>query len=94
MNRIAVNDLEDDSCRNDRNVPLGSSNYADADLIIEARVDRSEIQMLCKLVEGLGHLGVVTTTNKELGEVKIQTTKDCWGELKKLIEEMPLNVEF
>lgn len=68
--------------------------YANADLIIKARIARSEIQMLCKLVEGLGHLGIVTTTNKELGEVMIQTTKDCWTDLKKLIEQMPIEIEF
>lgn len=67
---------------------------ANTDLIIRARLDRSEIQMLCKLVEGLGHLGIVTTTNKEQGEVMIQTTKYCWPELKKAIEKMPLEVEF
>jgi len=45
-------------------------------------------------VEGLGHLGVVTTTDKVLGEVMIQTTKHCWPELKKVIEKMPLEIEF
>jgi len=68
--------------------------YSDADIIINARVERSEIQMLCKLVEGLGHLGIVTTTNKEFGEVMIQTTKYCWLELKKAIEKMPFEIEF
>ena len=67
---------------------------SEIDLIIKARVERSEIQMLCKLVEGLGHLGIVTTTNKELGEVMIQTTKDCWPELKSVIEKMPVEIEF
>jgi hypothetical protein len=71
-----------------------NSQYANTDLILNARIDRSEIQMLCKLVEGLGHLGVVTTTNKELGEVIIQTTKYCWPELKKVIEKMPIEIEF
>ncbi len=64
------------------------------DLIIKARIDRSEIQMLCKWVEGLGHLGIVTTTNKVLGDVMIQTTKDCWPELKQVIEQMPIEIEF
>lgn len=68
--------------------------FSDIDVIVKARIDRSEIQMLCKLVEGLGHLGVVTTTDKVLGEVMIQTTKFCWPELKKLIEHMPIQVEF
>jgi len=67
---------------------------SDLDVIIKARIGRSEIQMLCKLVEGLGHLGIVTTTDKVLGEVMIQTTKHCWPELKKLIERMPLEIEF
>lgn len=71
-----------------------SEAYSDSDMIIKARIDRSEIQMLCKLVEGLGHLGVVTTTDKVLGEVMIQTTKQCWVELKTIIEEMPIELEF
>ena len=50
-------------------VEQANSLFLDADMIIKARIDRSEIQMLCKLVEGLGHLGVVTTTDKVLGEV-------------------------
>ena len=68
--------------------------FCEIDMIIKARIDRSEIQMLCKWVEGLGHLGIVTTTNKELGEVMIQTTKDCWPELKRLIEKMPMEIDF
>ena len=76
-----------------KDLPM-SSIYANTDLIIKARIDRSEIQMLCKFVEGLGHLGIVTTTNKQLGEVMIQTTKDCWQELKKVIEKMPLVIDY
>lgn len=68
--------------------------FADADVIIKARLKRVEMQMLDKLVEGLGHLGIVTTTNKALGEVMIQTTKQCWPDLKKAIEKMPFEIEF
>lgn len=71
-----------------------SSRYADADVIVNARLERVEMQMLDKLVEGLGHLGIVTTTNKARGEVMIQTTKDCWPDLKKAIEQMPFEIEF
>lgn len=74
--------------------PEENSIYETIELIIKARIDRSEIQMLCKLVEGLGHLGIVTTTDKVLGEIMIQTTKDCWPELKTLIEHMPIEIEF
>ncbi|HWQ40481.1 MAG TPA: DUF4911 domain-containing protein [Desulfosporosinus sp.] len=68
--------------------------FSDADVIINARLERVEMQMLDKLVEGLGHLGIVTTTNKALGEVMIQTTKYCWPELKTAIENMPFEIEF
>lgn len=68
--------------------------YAEANVIINARLERKDMQMLDKLVEGLGHLGIVTTTNKALGEVMIQTTKECWPDLKKAIENMPFEIEF
>lgn len=71
-----------------------SFQYADADVIIKARLERAEMQMLDKLVEGLGHLGIVTTTNKALGEVMILSTKGCWPDLKKAIEKMPFAIEF
>ena len=71
-----------------------SSLFSDADIIVKARLERVEMQMLGKLVEGLGHLGIVTTTNKALGEVMILTTKYCWPDLKKAIENMPFEIEF
>lgn len=71
-----------------------STQFSDSGMIIKARLERVEMQMLDKLVEGLGHLGIVTTTNKEFGEVMIQTTKYCWPELKKAIEKMPFAIEF
>lgn len=71
-----------------------NSGYVDIDIIVNARLERVDMQMLDKLVEGLGHLGIVTTTNKALGEVMIQTTKDCWPDLKKAIEKMPFKIEF
>lgn len=68
--------------------------FADADTLVRAKVARSDIQLLCKFVEGLGHLGVVTTTDRMNGEVIIQTTKYCWPDLQQAIEQMPINVEF
>ena len=64
------------------------------DVLVRAQVARTEIQMLAKLVEGLGHLGVVTTINKETGEVLIQTTRDCWPNLQSALRHMPLAIEF
>ncbi|MHB1407938.1 MAG: DUF4911 domain-containing protein [Desulfitobacteriaceae bacterium] len=68
--------------------------YADADMLVKAKVKREDIQMLVKLVEGLGHLGVVTTVNKVEGGVIIQSTKDCWPDLRKAILSMPFYVEL
>ena len=66
--------------------------FSDADFMVRARLPRTEMQMLDKFVEGLGHLGVVSTTNKELGEVVIRTTRYCWPELKTCIERLGLEI--
>lgn len=68
--------------------------FADSDVLIRAQVPRSEIQMLVKYVEGLGHLGVITTTDRHAGEVLIQTTKYTWSDLKKALEAMPFEIKF
>lgn len=68
--------------------------FSESDMVVKARLERVQMQMLDKLVEGMGHLGIVTTTNKALGEVMIQTTKQCWPELRKAIEQMPFEIEF
>ena len=71
-----------------------SYSFADCDFLVKARLERANIQMLVKLVEGLGHLGVVTTTDKINGEVLIQTTKDCWPDLAAAIKRMPFQIEI
>ncbi|AET66659.1 hypothetical protein Desor_0984 [Desulfosporosinus orientis DSM 765] len=66
----------------------------DSEVVIKARLARAEMQMLDKLVEGLGHLGIVTTTNRALGEVMILSTRQCWPDLKRAIEHMPFRIDF
>lgn len=68
--------------------------FADADFLVKARVAKSEIQMIVKFIEGLGHMGVVTTSNRFSGEVIIQTTRYCWPDLNSLLERMPFEVEI
>ena len=68
--------------------------FEDSDLLIKARVARSDIQLLAKFVEGMGHLGVVTTTDRMSGEVVLQTTKTCWPDLKILLKNLPLEIIF
>lgn len=62
--------------------------------LVRAKLARPDIQLLVKFVEGMGHLGVVTTIDRQQGEVLIQTTKDCWPELKELISNLPLQVDL
>ncbi|MEM5817644.1 MAG: DUF4911 domain-containing protein [Desulfitobacterium hafniense] len=66
--------------------------FADSDVLIKARIPRTEIQMLVKYVEGLGHLGVVTTTDRMAGEVLIQATEYTWPDLKKALEAMSFEI--
>ncbi|MCL1916906.1 MAG: DUF4911 domain-containing protein [Peptococcaceae bacterium] len=61
------------------------------DVLIRAMVRRTDINLLVRLVEGLGHMGVITTLDKEQGIVLIQTTQDCRQELLMLMEHMPLS---
>jgi hypothetical protein len=68
--------------------------WEDSDLLIQARIPRSDIQLLAKYVEGLGHLGVITTTNKVNGEVMIQTTRHCWPELERVLSALPLQIDI
>jgi len=70
------------------------SSWESSDLLVKARIPRSDIQLLAKYVEGLGHLGVVTTTDKAKGEVMIQTTRYCWPELEKILSALPLQMEI
>lgn len=73
---------------------LEMRNFADVDKLVRAKVARRDINMLVKLVEGLGHLGVVTTVDKLEGEVLIQTTKDCWPDLEVALQHMPIQIEL
>lgn len=68
--------------------------WENCDLLVKAWVPRTDIQMLVKYVEGVGHLGVVTTTDRLKAEVVIQTTKQCWPDLKKILEKLPIVIEL
>jgi hypothetical protein len=71
-----------------------TTSWNESDLLVKARVNRSEIQLLAKYVEGMGHLGVVTTTDRMSGEVVIQTTTYCWPELRILLAALPLEITY
>lgn len=60
------------------------------DVLMRAYVHRTDINLLVKLVEGLGHLGIITTLDKEEGLILIQTTEDCCEELVTLMRRMPV----
>ncbi|MFZ3373507.1 MAG: DUF4911 domain-containing protein [Desulfitobacteriaceae bacterium] len=73
---------------------LETKNFSYVDKLVRAKVARQDINMLVKLVEGMGHLGVVTTLDKLEGEVLIQTTRDCWPDLKVALQHMPIGIEL
>lgn len=60
------------------------------DVLLRAMVRRQDINLLVKFVEGLGHLGIITTLDKAQGLVLIQTTQDCYQELLMLMGRMPV----
>lgn len=64
------------------------------DVLVKVQVAREDIQMLAKFVEGLGHLGVVTTIDKREGIVLIQTTESCWPELHLHLQHLPLAIRY
>lgn len=68
--------------------------FSDSDVLVRAKVSRPDIQLIVKFVEGLGHMGVVTTSDKISGEVIIQTTRYCWPDLKVLLEKMPFDIDI
>jgi len=74
--------------RRDTNRHLNSSSE---DVLLRACLARQDINLLVKLVEGLGHLGIITTLDKEQGLVLIQTTRSCWPQLYELMQHMPIN---
>ncbi|HHV63665.1 MAG TPA: DUF4911 domain-containing protein [Peptococcaceae bacterium] len=80
----------------EKNKQLSSAEdpWQDSDFLLKAKVSRPDIQLLVKYVEGLGHLGTVTTLDRGSGEVLIQTTKYCWPDLKKNIEKLPIVIQF
>jgi hypothetical protein len=71
-----------------------AKNFVNTDKLVRAKVARRDINLLVKLVEGLGHLGVVTTLDPLVGEVLVQTTKDCWPDLARALEDMPFVIEI
>jgi hypothetical protein len=73
---------------------LLTKEFLNIDKLVRAKVARKEINMLVKLVEGLGHLGVVTTLDRVEGEVLIQTTKDCWTDLEIALKNMPFDIKI
>ena len=68
----------------------GTKGLVNMDVLLQAHVGRADINLLVRLVEGLGHLGVITTLDREQGLIRIQTTEDCREELLGLMRYMPV----
>ncbi len=83
-----------EGCEGRECIESGKNCWQDCDMLVKARVARSDIQLLCKFVEGMGHLGVVTTIDRFEGDVLIQTTKHCWPELERLLQKLQIDIKM
>ncbi|HEX3014760.1 MAG TPA: DUF4911 domain-containing protein [Desulfobacteria bacterium] len=64
------------------------------DCVINLRVKTEDIAFLVQVMEGHGHLGVVTTTNPQSGEVVISVTPDTYAEVMFVLKNIPIQVQF
>ncbi|MDA8443285.1 MAG: DUF4911 domain-containing protein [Peptococcaceae bacterium] len=58
--------------------------------IIRLKVKPKDIAFLVQVIEGYGHIGVVTTSDPKLGEVVIQVTPDTYLEAQGIVANLPL----
>lgn len=57
-----------------------------------AKVNPVDIDMLTRLVEGFGHLGIVSTLDRQEGLVLIRGTKDTAPELLQVLTSLPFEL--
>ncbi|HRY12367.1 MAG TPA: DUF4911 domain-containing protein [Syntrophomonadaceae bacterium] len=61
---------------------------------IFARVKPDKIDMLTKIVEAYDNLGVVSTLDRNSGQVVVRVTPDTWEDMMKILENLPFPIEI
>ena len=58
------------------------------------RLSPPDVIRLGRILEASGHLGLLSTADRSACLCMIRTTPDCMPEVKRLLEEAPMDVEF
>lgn len=61
---------------------------------ILARVSPNHIDMLTRLIEAYDNLGIVSTIDRNSGQVRIRVTPDTWAEIMEILQNLPLDIMF
>ncbi|HPU49792.1 MAG TPA: DUF4911 domain-containing protein [Syntrophomonadaceae bacterium] len=56
---------------------------------IIAQLNPADIDMLTRLIDGFGHLGVVSTLDRQQGLVVIRGTEDTMPSLLEILQNLP-----
>ncbi|MGE5380420.1 MAG: DUF4911 domain-containing protein [Methylocystaceae bacterium] len=59
------------------------------DIMITVQIDSANIDMLNRILEGAGHIGVMSTLNQQQGIVLIRATDGTAPEVTKIISHLP-----
>ena len=58
------------------------------------QIDVKHINFMNRIMEGYEYLGVVTTVKDRLGVLRIRTTPDTYGEVEKILENLPIDFKY
>ncbi len=58
------------------------------------RTDVKYINYINQIMEGYEYLGVVTTVKDAVGVLRIRTTPDTYAEVREILENLPIVVEY
>jgi len=50
--------------------------------------------MLNKIIEGYGHLGIVSTIDRKAGLVVVKVTEETYPEIKQILLNLPFQVQI
>lgn len=67
---------------------------AEAKTYVKVRVSPANIAFLVQVMEGYGHIGVVTTTDPKTGDVALQVTPDTYEAALTILKHMPIEVQL
>jgi len=57
-------------------------------------VTPADIDMFNKIIEGYGHLGIVSTIDRKMGMVVVRVTEDTYPEIKEILLNMPFQAQI